>query len=454
LPPPQDSLECTEEIDDVVEIAMASAHGSNSNSSSISSSHTEGQQRVSEERKVSRVPRLIQSLERVLESDRALPLADMRVQMLRKERGCHPPQQCFASEAAREMRAQLVPFIMCVTDQFFLGRETFHLSVNFADRYLAAMHSKAYHGKPLWMQEVIVATSKDIRLLGLACVFIAAKYDEVVSPNLADFSACAGEVFSSAQLHAMEYLVLELLEWRLMTPTSYNWVLYYIKLACIRISATGNGEQVDQKQKIESLLLYKNFLKVTRMIDLAASHVFFLGYLPSFIAITALASVHPYFAGLDCSEELSGYSHTQLAPLMGLFREFDFLPEMTLSVPDDQSLASIAISKTDLYTRQIYSMALYDAVGVIKTKTEHWTMKEVFPVSKHLKDYVGKNTPMTTPNRSVGKKQPPKKPERRRVSIRITDRGQVRKRPTPPTDPHAETAFLRRIPKKSKISIL
>ena len=89
----------------------------------------------------------------------------------------------------RDMRAILVDWMIEVCNEFTLRRETFHMSVNFVDRFLARSPC---------------VTQEELQLVGVTALFMASKMEEVYSPKVRDYVQSTDHGYSAAEIVAME----------------------------------------------------------------------------------------------------------------------------------------------------------------------------------------------------------------------------------------------------------
>lgn len=75
------------------------------------------------------------------------------------------------TEVTQHMRAILVDWLVEVAMEFNLGTQTLFLSVNYLDRML----------------ESVPIPTTTLQLVGITCMLIAAKYEEIVPPSVSDF---------------------------------------------------------------------------------------------------------------------------------------------------------------------------------------------------------------------------------------------------------------------------
>jgi cyclin E len=71
------------------------------------------------------------------------------------------------------MRAILLDWMMEVSSEFTLKRETYHLAVSYVDRFLERHKN---------------VQKNEFQLVGLACLFLASKIEEIYPPKIADFA--------------------------------------------------------------------------------------------------------------------------------------------------------------------------------------------------------------------------------------------------------------------------
>jgi len=80
------------------------------------------------------------------------------------------------TEINQQKRTFLIDYLNSVSKKFNLLRETFFLSVNLLDRYSSKKTIKL----------------KKYQMLGITCLFIAAKFEEIYPPDITDFSSLLG----------------------------------------------------------------------------------------------------------------------------------------------------------------------------------------------------------------------------------------------------------------------
>lgn len=91
------------------------------------------------------------------------------------------------------MRAILLDWIMEVCEVYHLRRVTYHLAVDYLDRYLSIRP-----GVP----------KTQLQLLGVSCLFIASKLEEIYPPKLSEFSYVCDGACTDEQILSCEILLL------------------------------------------------------------------------------------------------------------------------------------------------------------------------------------------------------------------------------------------------------
>ncbi|KAJ3508562.1 hypothetical protein NLJ89_g5687 [Agrocybe chaxingu] len=111
-------------------------------------------------------------------------------------------------ELAWKMRGILTDWLIQVHVRFRLLPETLFLCVNIIDRFLSAR---------------VVSLAK-LQLVGVTCMFIAAKFEEVVSPSVSHFLMCADSSYTDSEILQAERYVLKTLDWNLSYPNPVHYL--------------------------------------------------------------------------------------------------------------------------------------------------------------------------------------------------------------------------------------
>ncbi|XP_074271869.1 cyclin-A2-1-like isoform X2 [Silene latifolia] len=183
------------------------------------------------------------------------------------------------------MRGILVDWLIEVSEEYKLVPDTLYLTVNLIDRYL----SRNYMEK------------QKLQLLGVTCMLIASKYEEMCAPQVEDFCYITANTYSKEEVLLMERKVLNFLCFQLSVPTIKTFLRRYIYAA-----------QATYKAPSVELEFLANYLAELTLVEYS-----FLKFLPSLISASAVflarwtldQSAHPWNPTL---EHYTGYKTNEL----------------------------------------------------------------------------------------------------------------------------------------------
>lgn len=113
------------------------------------------------------------------------------------------------------MRAILLDWLIEVCEVYKLHRETYYLALDYLDRYLATK----------------VSISKTcLQLLGITCLFIAAKVEEIYPPKLSEFAYVTDGACLEEEILQQELVILNALKWQITPVTIIGWLSVYMQL--------------------------------------------------------------------------------------------------------------------------------------------------------------------------------------------------------------------------------
>ncbi|KAK8962719.1 Cyclin-B1-1 [Platanthera guangdongensis] len=120
-------------------------------------------------------------------------------------------------EINAKMRSILVDWLIEVHHNFDLMPETLYLTLFIIDRYLS-------------METVL---RKELQLVGVISMLIACKYEEIWAPAVHDFSCISDCTYSGEKILDMEKRILNRIDWSLTFPTSYVFLVRFLKAALV-----------------------------------------------------------------------------------------------------------------------------------------------------------------------------------------------------------------------------
>ncbi|SMQ46097.1 unnamed protein product [Zymoseptoria tritici ST99CH_3D7] len=193
-----------------------------------------------------------------------------------------------------KMRGILVDWLLEVHTRFRLLPETLFLAVNIIDRFLSCK----------------VVQLDRLQLVGVTAMFIASKYEEVLSPHVQNFVHVADDGFKDTEILSAERFVLTTLDYDLSYPNPMNFLR--------RISKADNYD-------IQTRTLGKYLLEIGCL-----DHRF-MKYPPSQVAASAM-----YLArlALDRGEwdatlaKYAGYTESEIMPVFNLMVDYLSSPVM------------------------------------------------------------------------------------------------------------------------------
>ncbi|XP_050363493.1 cyclin-A1-1-like [Argentina anserina] len=154
------------------------------------------------------------------------------------------------------MRAILVDWLVEVAEEYRLVPDTLYLTVNYIDRYLS--------GNPMNRQR--------LQLLGVACMMIASKYEEICAPQVEEFCYITDNTYFKEEVLEMESSVLNYLKFEMTAATTKCFLRRFVRAA--------QGAIELPSMQLECLA---NYLAELSLLDYSM-----LSYAPSLIAASAI----------------------------------------------------------------------------------------------------------------------------------------------------------------------
>ncbi|KAK7410293.1 hypothetical protein VNO78_00971 [Psophocarpus tetragonolobus] len=154
------------------------------------------------------------------------------------------------------MRGILVDWLVEVSEEYKLVPDTLYLTVNLIDRYLSTRFIQ----------------KQRLQLLGVTCMLIASKYEEMCAPRVEEFCFITDNTYTKEEVLKMEREVLNLVHFQLSVPTIKTFLRRFIQAA-----------QSSYKSPCVELEFLANYLA-----ELALVEYSFFQFLPSLIAASAV----------------------------------------------------------------------------------------------------------------------------------------------------------------------
>lgn len=117
-----------------------------------------------------------------------------------------------STEISISMRRVLVDWMIEVAEEYKLVPETLFLSVSYTD---------------VCLQKLNIRRS-ELQLLGVTCVLIAAKYEEIYAPRIDELSYITDHSYTTSEIIEMERTVLKCLGFSVSKPTANTFLSFYL----------------------------------------------------------------------------------------------------------------------------------------------------------------------------------------------------------------------------------
>ncbi|XP_062023076.1 LOW QUALITY PROTEIN: cyclin-A2-2-like [Rosa rugosa] len=154
------------------------------------------------------------------------------------------------------MRGILIDWLVEVSEEYKLVPDTLYLTVNLIDRFLSQNFVE----------------KQRLQLLGVTCMLIASKYEEIVAPRVEEFCLITDNTYSREEVLEMESEVLNFLHFQLSVPTTKTFLRRFVQAA-----------QASYKVPCVELEFLANYLAELTIVEYG-----FLKFLPSVIAASAV----------------------------------------------------------------------------------------------------------------------------------------------------------------------
>ncbi|XP_076622037.1 cyclin E isoform X2 [Colletes latitarsis] len=185
------------------------------------------------------------------------------------------------------MRAILLDWLIEVCEVYKLHRETYYLAMDYIDRYLS-IHQNV--------------PKNQLQLIGITCLFIAAKVEEIYPPKIAEFAYVTDGACTEEEILGKELVILKGLGWNLSPVTTPGWLNIYMQIE--------SGDWSRPNAFIYPQYGGLQYSQAAQLIDLATLDEGSLKFSYSHIAAAAIYHTQ----GRECALRVSRIPWEQLAP--------------------------------------------------------------------------------------------------------------------------------------------
>ncbi|XP_015597645.1 G1/S-specific cyclin-E1 [Cephus cinctus] len=185
------------------------------------------------------------------------------------------------------MRAILLDWLIEVCEVYKLHRETYYLAMDYIDRYLSTHQN---------------VPKNQLQLIGITCLFIAAKVEEIYPPKIAEFAYVTDGACTEDEILGKELIVLKGLGWNLSPVTAPGWLNIYMQVE--------SGDWSRPNTFIYPQYGGLQYSQAAQLLDLVTLDERSLKFPYSHLAAAAVYHTQ----GRECALRVSRLSWEQLAP--------------------------------------------------------------------------------------------------------------------------------------------
>ena len=164
-----------------------------------------------------------------------------------------------------EIRLEILLWMMKTCEEFAFKRDTYHNACYYFDMFLIINNQK-------------LNDKSELELIGLTCIVISAKLEEIQLPRLKEYAELlSNSQFNIKSIIEMEKKICSKLSWRLIIITKNIWLSWYICQWDLFIDTIDNiKEELLNLLTEDDILYYKkpndnsyyNFRKISQLIDI------------------------------------------------------------------------------------------------------------------------------------------------------------------------------------------
>ncbi|XP_060915356.1 G1/S-specific cyclin-E2-like [Labrus mixtus] len=181
------------------------------------------------------------------------------------------------------MRSILLDWLIEVSEEYTLHRQTFYLAQDYFDRFMLTQNN---------------IEKNVLQLIGITCLFIASKMEEACPPKLSQMAYITAATYYEEEILQMELIILKALRWKLCPETAVSWLKLYFQMASMNFSSDLLEQQFPQEA----------YVQMTRLLDLCILNINSLDFEYRVLA----ASVLSHFMKQETVEKVSGLSKDEV----------------------------------------------------------------------------------------------------------------------------------------------
>ena len=183
-----------------------------------------------------------------------------------------------------EDRLHTLCWMMQICEEFAFKRDTYYYACNYLDNYLTFSSEK-------------IKNKKILELIGITCISISGKIEEVQIPKLKEYKNSIDDTFKIKDIIEMEQKICLTLGWKLINTNINTWLNWYVCQWDLYIDSVD-----DIKEKLltyineEDIIYYKktvdnsyyNYRKICQLVDLIILDYYSYNYDPRVLMAVCL----------------------------------------------------------------------------------------------------------------------------------------------------------------------
>uniref|UniRef100_UPI0037E99F37 G1/S-specific cyclin-E2-like n=1 Tax=Semicossyphus pulcher TaxID=241346 RepID=UPI0037E99F37 len=192
-----------------------------------------------------------------------------------------------------KMRSVLLDWMIEVSEEYTLHRQTFYLAHDYFDRFMMTQNN---------------IEKNMLQLIGITCLFIASKMEEAIPPKLSQMAYITAGTYYEEEILQMELIILKALRWNLCPETALSWLKLYFQMA----SMNSNSDLLEPQFPQDA------YIQMTRLLDLCILNINSVDFEHRVLA----ASVLCHFIQQETVEKVSGLSKDATQPCVNWMAPF------------------------------------------------------------------------------------------------------------------------------------
>lgn len=236
---------------------------------------------------------------------------------------------------------------------------------------------------------------EQLQLVGVACLFIAGKMEEIYPPQINEYSYVSDGACEDRQIIAKELAILTALKWDISPMTANNWLSLFLQLSQLN-NSTESNEQTNPttttKLNVVDPLLRPNisaqqFSACAQLLDLCTLCMESVCFSPLHLA----AAVVSHLLGSDEMQRVSGLNVTTIEACHKWMQPF-----VVILRQQSPSKTSASTSASTDFNKQIHNVNL-TLLEEAQTKRAQYDLQQRQRDSPGSIPVGGGETPMKTP---------------------------------------------------------